>query len=317
MQRLFVAHDSAGMSILLNCIDNPGNAYLIGAGVSSEQISVAGGLANVVAQKWLSMGSFDAFIPPHGKLFSNLSLDSLYKPQDLKNELLWRIYDKSIKSILYIHFSKAHEQLIPDAYKIFRRFPSPINIYNMNVDGIASRIQSPGLIVSNLHGTVGNDINWASAENSDLADELIELGVELPISSRIWYPAGEPPWITSTTAYKQANASLKHARCLFVLGYSFGSHGSTLDDIETFSFFCELIREYHLPVIVLCLHPETLVDSIGSGSGIKSIIGIAIDWNRFARSVVTVPAANKWPLLPLTQLQNELLIEYRRLLEQG
>ena len=317
MRRTFAAYDNTGMSILLHCLDIPGNAYLIGAGVSSEHISVTGGLGSVIAQRWLSMGSFDTAVPTHGKLFSNLALDSLYKPQDLRNELLWRIYDKSIKSILYIHFSKVHATSIPDAYKIFRRFPSPIYIYNMNVDGIASRIQSPGLAVSNLHGTVGNDINWASQENSELADELIEIGIELPISSKIWYPEVEPSWITNTTAYKQAKALLKRARCLFVLGYSFGSHGSTFNDIETFSFFCELIRDYNLPAIVLNLHPETLVDRIGSVSGTKSIIGIAIDWNRFAHSIVSVSAANKWPLLPLTRLQHELLIEYRRLLEQG
>jgi hypothetical protein len=316
MPRLFAAHENIGMSILLHCLDNPRNAYLIGAGVSSEQVSVTGGLSNVVAKKWLSMGSYDASVPPHGTLFSGLGLGSLFEPQDLKHELLWRIYDKSIRSILYIHFSKGLEASISDSYRIFRRFPSPIAIYNMNVDGIALRIKAPGLVVLNLHGAVANDINWASKENSELGDELVELGVELPVSNGIWYPEREPPSITSTTPYKQAKSYLRRAKRLFVLGYSFGAHDSNIDDFETFSFFCEMIRDYHIPVVVLNLRPEMLVDSIGYASGTKSIVGIVIDWNIFARSVFSVPAANKWPLLPLLYLENEILLEYRRLLNQ-
>ncbi len=317
MQHLFAAHDNSGMGILLHCLDIPRNTYLIGAGVSAEQISVAGGLGNLIAKKWLSMGSYEASVPPHGILFSRLGLGSLFKHQDLKNELLWRVYDQSIKSILYMHFSKGQQSTIPNAYRIFGRLPSPITICNMNVDGIASRMKIPGITILNMHGTVGNNINWASRENSELSDDLVELGIELPAESRIWYPEPELPAITRTTPYKQAKLHIKQSKCLFILGYSFGSHGDTLDDLETFTFFCEIIRDFRMPVVVLNLNPEMLVDRIGSATGLQSIIGIAADWNKFANSIYAIPTEKRWPLLPLSRMSDELLAEYRKLMNQG
>jgi len=314
--RTFSAADRLGMYILLHALDAPANAFLIGAGVSSERVAIGRELKKAIATEWLNVGAYDAEVPPHGPLFSNLGLDRLFEPHELAHGLIRRIYDSSIRSLLYVSFSKAQHSSLPSAYRIFLRLPSPLDIYNMNVDGLASRIAYRGISVANLHGTVAADINWVSRENAELAKELIELGIDLPGDSRIWYPEREPTWITKMASYQRAKQRLKRARCLFVLGYSFGRHDSTLDDAETFGFFCEMVRTYGTPIVVLNLDPTPLVDLLNAAIGTGSIVGIALDWNRFARALLSLPRAQRWPLLPLAQLQDELLVRYRELLDQ-
>jgi hypothetical protein len=316
VQRVFSAAGRSGMGMLVRLLDVSDASYLIGAGVSSERVPIGPDLGRAVAGEWLRVGIYDADLPPHGELFSALGLDSLFDPYNLSSALMSRIYDNSVTGILYLLFSRANRGQLPPGYQLFRRLPRPLAIYNMNVDGLASRLACPGITVFNLHGTVAGGVDWASADNAELAGQLIEAGIPLPGSSRIWYPRPEPDGLTKVDVYQRVAQRFKRAKCVFVLGYSFGARGSTFDDVQTFGLLCEQATANRTPIVVLNLDPTPLVDLLSTTVANVPVAGIALDWHRFSRALLSLPMLRSHHHLPLVRAEDDLYSQYCALLDR-
>lgn len=168
----------SGMDELVRLLWAPGNGYLIGAGVSAGVVPLGSNLGRAVAGRWFEVKSFDAETPAHGPVFTALGLDRLFAPQTMGGgALLSRIHDGSVRSLLLLTFAEAYRGMIPVEYQVFRRLRTPVQIYNMNVDGLASRIESAGVSILNLHGTVAGSTNWLSAEGGFLTRRTKQAGV--------------------------------------------------------------------------------------------------------------------------------------------
>jgi hypothetical protein len=277
--------------LLLKAFSSRYGFYVLGAGASAGVMPTTRQLGIGVVQPFIEFGLYPAISAMPDDVFLRV-LNNIEKSIDPFHAILLKhIPIPAVHAITLQQLAPTESDKPIYQYLTFNLCCKPSVLFNLNVDGLAKRY-CIGHIVLDPHGTV------PSIVRTDVWGIVIEgtLGYDLqvpPIPGNVHLPKRESNDITARAAYQRASIYFPLARCLVLIGYSFGKFGNSIDDSETFAFLCELLRRYPKPVIVIGLDPEEIAAAIQEAAHLRPVYSISAFWNHLSQAMVEVAYRNK------------------------
>lgn len=300
------------LELLFNAFCTPYNFYLLGAGASAGIIPRTQEVRNIIIPRYDEFGSYPVEPSSPDAVKDRIIGDSKNYADPLKAAKLRVLPSSAVHAMTTQVLALPELDISPPQYSVFSLAYRPSTICSMNVDGLAKRY-CPSHIVLEPHGQVPSEI-VQSPFWDQLIDDLLEFGFPTPKIPDLLLPQPEPKDITNRPDYNAAIKLFPKARCLTVIGYTFGQFRSSIDDFETFEFFMELLRRYPKSVLVIDPHPGPVVAVIQNAVRQRTVYSIPVYWDHLSLAIVKVASNHQcWDPLRLTSLKSEILYRYKLL----
>jgi hypothetical protein len=303
------------LSLLFDAFESPYSFYVLGAGASAGIVPMTTELRRNILKRFFDFGLFRAEIRVPDDLFHRVIGD----PNDYKDQFTSEL-------LRYLHPSAVHVMVIKEltppriirnvhAYEIFQFIKKPSTIFSINVDGLSARY-CRGHYLFEPHGRVPDKLTnspyWNEYENY-----YLEFDSEPPKIPGLHLPIPETINITSKVSYQRARDDhFRYANDIIFIGYSFGLFKESLDDIETFEFFRELLRYYSKRVIVLSPDPEFIGNAIEESAKLSKVNLLKLYWNHLCQAIMEKIYFRKCnQFQKLKSLMSEILYRHDQLRE--
>lgn len=286
--------------------------YVLGAGASARIMPTTSELGAKSGQRFINFGIYPAISEEPDDVFDRIINSSLSQFDPFQAALLKHIPIPAVHALVLQQLAPPNHINRIDQYLVFNLCNKPSFFFNLNVDGLANRY-CIGHIVVDPHGTVPSFIARPSFWDLIIAWAM-EYEIQPPLIGDILLPSREPKDITNRIAYKKALKYFPLSKSLILIGYSFGTFSSSRDDAETFEFFCEMLRMYPKPVIVVGLNPEGIAAAIQEAIRQRSVYSIPAYWNHLSRALLEVAYNYRcYNPINLCSLQAEICYRYNQL----
>lgn len=212
-------------------------------------------LGPLVAKRVLDIGVYPANAITRGPIAERI-LESVPITLDVEGELISGHLASGATHAAAITFLRpALPDRTPDHYGVFALARWPLAIFNLNNDGLADTYCVPPHRVMSLHGTSLSPEDRAKLGWDALVDRLQQFpDLPAPRIPGLILPQVEPEVLASTPLFREATQSLRQARRLVIVGYSFGEG----DDWLVEKMLVEAMKSSTPEVIVVSPDPEGL-----------------------------------------------------------
>jgi hypothetical protein len=280
--------------------------YLIGAGASAPIIPLGKKLGQEVKSIYKNIGCY----PPKTYEPSE-TVKRILEPSEREDYILQTMSPRMLDLIATYKLSINNIHCNCPQYEIFR-FAKPSIIFNMNVDGLAERYCQRRHTLLSPHGTIQYQLtkfDWIH-----LIEGANVYGV-YPPKNDILLPQPEPKNITCKEQYRRAISYFPYAKYFIVIGYSFGLYREkefpkeTLDDIETFDFFIELLKTYKKHILIIDPEPGYAAHVLQETIKEKATI-IRVSWSWLTQSMIDVMIVHKCPFKFLSKHTDKIIRRY-------
>lgn len=188
----------------------------------------------------------------------------------------------AVRSVTAALLAPGWYERVPPQYAVFNLSAFRLGLINYNNDGLARRH-------CGAHMTV--DVHGVTLSAEDLTqfrwDDWVSIYQEFPhlpaiTISGLHFP--EPEWLSmmESRAYKEVEHLLSSAQRLAIIGYSFGGG----DDWVGYHYIRSAMTNLQLPVVIVNPDALDLAQRIFGESRNRSIIGLAMYWDRLACAIL-------------------------------
>ena len=259
--------------------------YLLGAGASYPEIGLGNSLSKEVRKRFWEIGIFPALVQPTSPLKSAiLRPDAAIQQHNclIEQEVLDAHTPTEIVEVLVAQLLTRKEQIFPTQYRVFNLF-HPSVIYNFNNDNLADGLH-PKHEVHYPHGKINPSIAYASYMHEAMRGLAISESVAKFFN--YWRPIPEHPSITSMKPYRRLRDIFSTVHCVCIIGYSFGTWGGGMDDVESFELLSDLLRWKPKPILIVNPTPQYLVELLETAIKRKTVYGLSCKWNILANFII-------------------------------
>lgn len=281
------------LTALSRCFSSAGSFYVLGAGASVPHVSTTDQLSERILQAFLEGGIFQTEPIERDIVSSRVIRDPKYWNDPLRWELIQRLPPSYV-------IGKLPELLstragVPVAnYEVFNLAAKPSTIFNMNVDGLASRICN-GHRVLETHGRSPSSELLERTGWKTYTEAILEFpGLPPLLVPGLVLPGPEPADVLGRAEYRTAERLLRAARYVSLVGYSFGG----MDDIHTYAFLASKISRSHEAIIVISLDPYEVMYRLSDALKSTRVYGIFAHWEYLARAVLFSGECRKYHPTP-------------------
>lgn len=261
----------------------PGNLFVLGAGVSAEFIKPGNDLFKKVGSLWLKG---DGFSPRAG---SSQIAQKILASGAFPDE-----HDAMIISLLsqqggewLVSYILSHRRRLQRfySYEVFKYFQRPFSIINYNHDNIA-RVSLKGIedvAILEPHGSIHPRLH-------DLLDsfeivEIADFDLPAPNAENLIMLRREPSEFSRSPFFSILDQSRTIVNNIFFIGYSFGQRSDGYrDDQVSFEYFCDLLRGKRS--FVVSPNAESIATELQENAQNSGIIPIQLRWDIFSRAVI-------------------------------
>lgn len=271
--------------LILNKVFEPYLFFILGAGTSYKLVPVTSEMRNEIKKTYAETGIYPVSKQEGSELFKRVIGEIDNKRNDIKEFILSLMpgpsLDLLVQKALYLPFQKAK----PSQYAIFDLIPSPAILFNFNLDGLASIYCSNRHIIETPHGSIDFEI-VGSPNFYDWLEFTSEFESYIAYLRYKLLPGPEPKDITRRFSYSNAKNFFPNAKRVIIIGYSFGMYKGKFDDIESFDFFIELLKNYPKEIILLDKNPYELTERINEKLKNSLAIPIPVRWEILTQCIL-------------------------------
>jgi hypothetical protein len=288
--------------------------YLLGAGASVGIIPLTRVLKKKIVVRYRAFGMYPAETMNPDPVFERVIGDPREGTDPITIALLRHLFPSAVHAMVLQHLAPAPRSPLVDQYGVFLLAAKPSTFFNMNVDGLA-RQYCLGHYVLEPHGRIPPELVH-SPRWDELIDILLEFGFRAPQIPDVLLPQPEPVTVTSRAAYSAARKLFSFGRYVVIIGYSFGrsSQLETIDDVETFEFFRELLRRSGKTLLVLGPDPAFVAHLCREVMRRNNVHEIPVYWNHLSAAISCVLRnSGQRDFSCLSGMTSEVLYQYDRL----
>ena len=258
-----------------------GSFYVLGAGVSAPHVPTINQLSGRLLRDFLDGGIFQTEPLKRDTVSNRVIRDPECWKDPMRWELIQRLPPGYVTGKLPTLLSAGLAPRANANYRVFNLAAKPSTIFNMNVDGLASRI-CKGHRVFEAHGRSPGVRILKSSGWTSYVDAIREFpNLPPPLVPGLVLPGPEPAAVLARQSYKNAEKLLKAAQYISIVGYSFGG----MDDIHTHAFLTSRISPLRQTVIVISLDPLEVTYRLADTLKSSSIFGISANWAYLANAI--------------------------------
>jgi len=294
---------------VLNALTSRNLFVVSGAGLAIPIIPAMSTLARQIVSSYMDLGSYPArrvhlseikarLLPPLKELLAVNRADAGarvgFRVEPWRAQLLLGVYDEALVSLFQRAIYREIEAIPPVNYRALYYVKAPTLLFDFNNDTLLRRYISPPHIVLNPHGSIERRL-LGSPDYDVFIRAAVDFGLEPPNPMRIWYPRPEPKWITERREYSVARRYLSFSGDVFLsIGYSFGrTLSGTIDDVESFEFFRDILKRRPRRVVVLDPQPEHVVGLFEDALR-QRIYACRLYWDCLASAICQTVEQNGW-----------------------
>jgi hypothetical protein len=272
---------------LLEALAGERTVFLLGAGASAPEMPTMKELVRRVQETLReSVGSFfparrgplhDRFLPVDR---SSMALD----PRDTDGRYAHGVSEETLKLAIHRHLEPSGLQLPLAQYQVFDLFSSGATLLNYNTDGLADRCRQQ---LVKMHGNVVPGFTEWLARERTLREAFLTTQDGIPATPQtLLFPEPEPEDYLVEARLPGVGAALEQAAAVVVIGYSFGIGCNTLDDRNSYEFFCRHLRDRAVPVVIVDPGGQALAERLGEALRTSNVILVPAFWNLLAKAIL-------------------------------
>jgi hypothetical protein len=291
--------------------------YLLGAGASVGIIPLTRELKKRIVMRYRGFGMYPVELMEPDPVFERVIGDPNEDTDPITAALLRHLFPSAVHAMVLQQLAPAPSPALADQYGLFLLAARPSTFFNMNVDGLAT-VHCPGHYVLEPHGRIPPALVH-SPRWEELIDILLEFGFTAPQIPGVLMPQPEPVTITSRAAYSAARRLFSLGRYVVIIGYSFGKSPrlDAFDDVETFEFFRELLKNCNKTVLVLSPDPAFVGFLCREAMQRSSVHELPLYWDHLSAAVLSVLWDSGQRDFPcLSGMTSEVLYRYDQLCER-
>lgn len=299
---------------LLGALETRYSFFLLGAGASAGMVPFTKDFSDSIKKGFLDYGVFSTNQINRDQTSTRVLGDIDPEPKTINDELMNRIYNNyTLAKVMKEMVPKRVEKCFSN-YHIFNYSTArPLILFNMNTDGIAKRI-CKGHFLIEAHGFIPYNLVHSKFYDQHLDDLLLYPDLRTFNIPGLLLPQSEPKDITNRKEYLLVEHWFSKVPCFVVIGYSFGKHKGSIDDLETFEFFRRLLRKYPKQVIIIDPYPEVIAATIQDATHLRQVITISALWNHLSSALIdTALRSHCSNILELKSLKKETIYRYDEL----
>lgn len=266
-------------------MSRPLTFYVLGAGASYGLVPLTQQIRRIIQNEYHKTGTYPTSPAPQSTLHERIIGPIPQYESDDYDYLLRYIPYATLDALTQLALYVPPHQIVPPQYAVFNVFGSPSTIFNFNLDGLAYLYCGHRHIVFEPHGRV--DREWIEhKEYRELLNATTMYRVRIP---HLWpkqLPSPEPMGITANWNYAMARQFFKLAPAVVIIGYSFGRHFDSFDDMQSFNFMVDLIKTWPKPTFVVSPNPEELVEILRDGVSSYNVFGLPLRWELLSKIVI-------------------------------
>lgn len=281
----------AALDPFLRMFEEPGACFFLGAGASAPIMPMAAQLGERVLDQVLALGHYPAapvsLDPVAVRIVESAKTrhhqGTRYDDDHwLRLELIERLSGGAIQAAAIGLLHPDTPERCPQ-YEVFQWSLYPATMVNFNNDGLADAFCTPRHLVLNVHGTSlppdrRRELGW------DRLIDALQMFPALPGPTvpGLLLPQIEPADIVDTAPYRVARSRIVQARCIALIGYSFGS----MDDRVAYRLLTQNVARTRAPVIVVGPNVEALAMQLRESVGGVAVAGLPVYWDTLAEAII-------------------------------
>jgi hypothetical protein len=283
----------AALTVLSRCFGSVGSFYVLGAGASVPHVPTTDQLSERILHSFLEGGIFQTEPIERDIVFSRIIRDPEYWKDPMRWELVQRLPPAYAISKLPELLS-ARPSVPVANYEVFNLAAKPSTIFNMNVDGLASRICKEHRVLE-MHGRSPSPELLERSGWKTYTEAILEFP-ELPplLVPGMVLPGPEPADVLVRVEYRTAQRLINAAGYVSIIGYSLGG----MDDIHTYAFLASRIPRSHQAVLVVSREPYEVMYRLSDALKSSHVHGISAYWEYLARAILFPGECRKYHPTP-------------------
>ena len=283
----------SALTALSRCFGSAGSFYVLGAGTSVPHVPTTDQLSEQILHSFLEGGIFQTEPIERDIVSSRVIRDPEYWKDPMRWELVQRLPPAYVIGKLPELLSTRAGVPIAN-YEVFNLAAKPSTIFNMNVDGLASRI-CRGHRVLEMHGRSPDRELLERSGWKTYTEAILEFPeLPPPLVPGLVLPGPESTDVLARVEYRAAQRLINTAKYVSIVGYSFGG----MDDIHTYAFLASRIPRSHQAVLVVSREPYEVMCRLSDALKSPRVHGIPAHWEHLAKAILFPSECRKYHPAP-------------------